>query len=74
MLFSHQPFRCTRADVAQTIMNTSLFQVDKSGNLHVSPQFWIYVLITVPLTAATFVYWRWQLRKRMRKHQSMSDC
>ena len=50
-------------NIFQNIMATPFFEV-KHGHLRVSRQVWIYVVIALPLTIATLVYWRWRLRKR----------
>ncbi|KAK3704620.1 hypothetical protein LTR37_013719 [Vermiconidia calcicola] len=53
--------------VVATILQTPFFRVSESGHLRVSPQLWIYLVITIPLTLATLYYWRWQLRRRALK-------
>jgi cell division protein FtsL len=53
-------------------MGTPFFQLYNLEQLAVSPQLWIYALISIPLTAVTLIYWRWQLRKRIRERSKMS--
>ncbi|OCK78099.1 hypothetical protein K432DRAFT_406761 [Lepidopterella palustris CBS 459.81] len=42
-----------------TVLGMNFFQMNSSHNLVVSPQFWIYFAISVPMTLATIAYWRW---------------
>lgn len=61
---------CARMNYAkglqQTIMDMPLFSLDKNGLLVVSHQIWIFVVIALGLTAGTFAYWQFQLRRRSR--------
>jgi hypothetical protein len=52
-------------------MDMPFFRVDDTGRLHVSPQLWIYALITLPLTLVLF-FWQWQVQRRKRKRKR--DC
>jgi hypothetical protein len=46
-----------------------LKEADKT--LALSPSFWIYVAVTVPLTAVLLAYWRFMLHLKRRKRQSV---
>jgi hypothetical protein len=44
----------------------NLFDYGPEGNLEVSHDFWIFVILAVPLTAFTVGSWYWLVRRRRR--------
>lgn len=52
----------------QTVFGMDIFNFDfdggKSGVLSISSQWWIYVVVVVPVTAATFAGFYWVVRNR----------
>lgn len=50
----------------------SFFEMDPNNhNLVVSQQFWIFVVLSVPLTAATLIYW-WVSKNAKQRAKSKS--
>lgn len=50
----------------------SFFEMDPNNhNLIVSQQFWIYVVFSVPLTAATLLYWWYSSSKREKSNMNI---
>lgn len=48
----------------------SFFEMDPdTRNLIVSPQFWIWVVCSVPLTVATVSFW-WYIRRRRHRKEA----
>ena len=62
-------------DSLQTVLGmNSFFEMDKSNNLVISPQFWIWVVIAIPLTAITVTYWWIRNRRSMaRRHRETKE-
>ena len=50
-------------------MAMPLFYLDGAKRLSVSPSFWIYVVIAVPLTCLTVGLWRLMLELKRRKRK-----
>ncbi|KAL4862469.1 hypothetical protein BDV12DRAFT_190391 [Aspergillus spectabilis] len=50
----------------------SFFEMDDNRRLVVSPQFWIYIVCAIPLTAATLCYWWYFQKAKQRSEQSSS--
>ncbi|KAL4803119.1 hypothetical protein BDV18DRAFT_43640 [Aspergillus unguis] len=48
----------------------SFFEMDENRRIIVAPQFWIYVVCAVPLTAATLAYWWYFQRSKQRTERS----
>jgi hypothetical protein len=45
----------------QTVMGMNFFAMDPvSHHVIVSPQFWVYFSLCIPLTGGTFLLWRWR--------------
>ncbi|PLN80585.1 hypothetical protein BDW42DRAFT_170829 [Aspergillus taichungensis] len=64
------------ASFVSTLLGMNLFDFnDPNGkmNFTVSPQFWIFVVIAVPLTALTLGFWYFMMRRRL-KNRKQSDC
>ncbi|BCS28536.1 uncharacterized protein APUU_70106A [Aspergillus puulaauensis] len=49
------------------------FEMDDNHNVVVSPQFWIYIVCSVPLTAATLCYW-WYFQKAKQRTERSTDA
>lgn len=50
----------------------AFFEMDPNDhNLVVSPKFWVYIVFSVPLTAATLLYW-WFLKNAKQRTKSNS--
>jgi hypothetical protein len=46
------------------------FHLDpKEKSFSVSPDFWIYIAVAMPLTVVTVAYWRWSLAQKRRQRQ-----
>lgn len=56
-----------------TIFSMALFNLNEDGNntLHISPIWWLYVVITVPLTALILGLWVGWVRRSMRSTKTM---
>ncbi|KAL4905088.1 hypothetical protein BDW74DRAFT_167840 [Aspergillus multicolor] len=52
----------------------SFFEMDESRNIVVSPQFWIYIVCSVPLTAATLCYWWYFQKAKQRTERSTTEA
>ncbi|KAL4951767.1 hypothetical protein BDW69DRAFT_196210 [Aspergillus filifer] len=52
----------------------SFFEMDENRRIVVAPQFWIYVVCAIPLTAATLCYWWYFQRSKQRKETSATDA
>ncbi|KAL4876502.1 hypothetical protein BJY04DRAFT_210541 [Aspergillus karnatakaensis] len=52
----------------------SFFEMDDNRRLVVSPQFWIYIVCAIPLTAATLCYWWYFQKAKQRSEQSSSGA
>ncbi|KAL4945276.1 hypothetical protein BDV06DRAFT_45373 [Aspergillus oleicola] len=52
----------------------SFFEMDNNRRIVVAPQFWIYIVCAVPLTAATLCYWWYFQRSKQRKERSATDA
>ncbi|KAL4960020.1 uncharacterized protein BDV14DRAFT_193313 [Aspergillus stella-maris] len=52
----------------------SFFEMDENRRIVVAPQFWIYVVCAIPLTAATLCYWWYFQRSKQRKEPSAADA
>ncbi|PKY00575.1 hypothetical protein P168DRAFT_69791 [Aspergillus campestris IBT 28561] len=64
------------ASFVSTLLGMNLFNFnDPNGNTKftISPQFWIFVVIAMPLTALTLGFWYFMMRRRLRKRK-YSDC
>ncbi|KAF4241730.1 hypothetical protein CNMCM8980_002254 [Aspergillus fumigatiaffinis] len=62
--------------MATVLGMSSFFEMDPTDhNLVVSPKFWVYVVFSIPLTAATLFYW-WFLKngKQRTKSKSKEDA
>ncbi|KAJ5160877.1 uncharacterized protein N7482_007881 [Penicillium canariense] len=58
--------------IATLLGMSSFFEMDPNDhNLVVSPKFWVYVVLSVPLTAATLLYW-WVLKNTKQRMKSKS--
>lgn len=56
--------------VSKTIFSTPFFELEgKAKSLIVSPDFWVYIAISAPLTIVTLGYWRWSLARKRRQRQ-----
>ena len=44
--------------------NTGIDETGRAGLLSVSPQWWYFPIITVPLTILVFGVWQWWRRRR----------
>ncbi|KAL4925371.1 uncharacterized protein BDV17DRAFT_284050 [Aspergillus undulatus] len=51
----------------------SFFEMDENRRIVVAPQFWIYIVCAIPLTAVTLCYWWYFQRSKQRKERSASD-
>ena len=58
----------------QTIMGMPFFKIEEiSDQLFVSPQIWIYLAISLPLTGVTIAYWQLSVRrKRLERRRKLS--
>lgn len=62
-----------------TVMGMNFFIQDlETRRIIVSPQFWIYFSVSIPLTVITIVFWRWQARtgfitKRLAKRTDIAE-
>ncbi|OJJ06554.1 hypothetical protein ASPVEDRAFT_56153 [Aspergillus versicolor CBS 583.65] len=54
------------ASFVSTLLGMNLFDYSKTGSFEISPQFWIFVVIAVPLTAVTVGSWYWFSRRKER--------
>ncbi|KAL5043019.1 hypothetical protein BDW71DRAFT_200079 [Aspergillus fruticulosus] len=52
----------------------SFFEMDDSRNIVVSRQFWIYIVCSVPLTAATLCYWWYFQKAKQRTERSTTEA
>ncbi|KAL4742701.1 hypothetical protein BDV11DRAFT_202562 [Aspergillus similis] len=52
----------------------SFFEMDDSRNIVISPQFWIYIVCSVPLTAATLCYWWYFQKAKQRTERSTTEA
>ncbi|KAL5339988.1 hypothetical protein BJX70DRAFT_407715 [Aspergillus crustosus] len=52
----------------------SFFEMDENRRLIVSPQFWIYIVCAIPLTAATLCYWWYFQKAKQRSERSNSGA
>jgi Mg2+ and Co2+ transporter CorA len=52
----------------------SFFEMDESRNIIISPQFWIYIVCSVPLTAATLCYWWYFQKAKQRTERSTTEA
>ncbi|KAL2867246.1 uncharacterized protein BJX67DRAFT_372132 [Aspergillus lucknowensis] len=50
----------------------SFFEMDDNRRIVVSPQFWIYIVCSVPLTAATLLYW-WYFQKAKQRGERSAN-
>jgi len=53
----------------QSLLGTNLFifQTDDGSGFQVSPQFWIFIVLSVPLTVLTIGSWFFIIRRRNKK-------
>ncbi|OJJ54992.1 hypothetical protein ASPSYDRAFT_93021 [Aspergillus sydowii CBS 593.65] len=49
------------------------FEMGDNHNVVVSPQFWIYIVCSVPLTAATLCYW-WYFQKAKQRRERSAEA
>ena len=65
--------RRTCADRGQAIMGMNLVVFDtQSRNLVISSQFWLFFLISLPLTALTLLFWKWMMWRHQRVRSTTS--
>jgi hypothetical protein len=58
--------------VQQTMFSTPFFYLHGEDQvLAISPSFWVFVAIAVPLTSLTVLYWRWSLWRKRRERRKL---
>jgi hypothetical protein len=56
----------------QTLFSTPFFYLHDDRSLAVSPSFWIFVAVSIPLTLLTVLYWRWSLLRKRRQRNRLT--
>jgi hypothetical protein len=52
----------------------NFFRMGNSNKVVISPEFWIYIVISIPITVATMMCWRWwKARQDAIREKAVSD-
>jgi len=58
-----------------SVFGMNFFRMNNSNNVVISPEFWIYVVISIPITVVTMMCWRWwKWRQDAIREKAVSDA